>query len=57
MAVRKRTLHLRGNGYEPRSFRLKANAEISHSVLVGLVVVVVSIVGGSKKFSHGIVRS
>src|SRR6266571_1548099 len=49
---------VRGDGYEPGSskFRLRANAETSHSVLVGLVVVV-SVVGGSEKFSHGMVRS
>ena len=49
---------VRGDGYEPKSLkiRLRANAETSHSVLVGLVVVV-SVVGGSKKFLHGMVRS
>jgi hypothetical protein len=49
---------VRGDGYEPGSskFRPRANAETSHSVLVGLVVVV-SVVGGSKKFLHGMVRS
>ena len=36
--------------------RLKANTETSHSILVGLVVVV-SVMGSSEKFSHGIVRS
>src|SRR6266568_8447094 len=50
---------VRGDGYEPGSskFRPRANAETSHSVLVGLVVVVVSVVGGSEKFSHGMVRA
>src|SRR6266568_8540583 len=50
---------VRGNGYKPGSskFRLRANAETSHSVRYDMVVVVASIVGGSKKFSHGIVRS
>src|SRR6266702_6161501 len=49
---------VRGDGYEPGSskFRPRANAETSHSVLVD-VVVVVSVVGGSEKFSHGMVRS
>jgi len=49
---------VRGDGYEPGSskFRLRANAETSHSVLVGLVVVV-CVVGRSEKFSHGMVRS
>ena len=50
---------IRGDGYEPRSskFRLRANAETSHSVRYDMVVVVASIVGGSKKFSHRMVRS
>ena len=49
----------RGNGYKPGSskFRPRANAETLYSVLVDLVVVVVSAMGGSKKFSHGMVRS
>src|SRR6266704_3138669 len=49
---------VRGDGYEPRSskFRLRANAETSHSVRYDMVVVVASIVGG-EKFSHGMVRS
>ena len=46
------------DGYEPKSlkFRLRANAETSHSMQYNLVVVV-GIVGGSKKFLHGMVRS
>jgi hypothetical protein len=50
---------IRGDGYKPGSlkFRLRANAETSHSVRYNLVVVVISIVGGSKKFLHGIGRS
>ena len=50
---------VRGDGYEPESskFRLRANAETSHSVRYDLVVVVMSIVGGGEKFSHGMVRS
>ena len=46
------------NGYKPRSskFRLRANVEMSHSVLVVLVVVV-SIIGGSEKFLYRMVRS
>src|SRR6266702_2980680 len=49
---------VRGDGYEPGSskFRLRANAETSHSVRYDMVVVVASIVGG-EKFSHGMVRS
>ena len=48
-----------GNGYEPESskFRLRANAETSHSVRCDLVVVVIGVVGSSKKFSYGMVRS
>ena len=48
---------VRGDGYEPESskFRLRANAETSHSMRYNLVVVV-GIVGGSKKFSHRMVR-
>ena len=38
-------------------FRLRANAETSHSVRYDLVVVVMSIVGGGEKFSYGMVRS
>ena len=37
-------------------FRLRANAETSHSVRYDLVVVV-GIVGGGKKFLYGMVRS
>jgi len=50
---------IRGDGYEPRSlkFRLRANAETSHSVRYDFVVVVASVVGGGEKFSHRIVRS
>ena len=50
---------VRGDGYEPKSskFRLRANAETSHSVRYDLVVVVMGIVGGGEKFSHGMVRS
>ena len=50
---------VRGDGYEPESskFRLRANAETSHSVRYDLVVVVIGIVGGGEKFSHGMVRS
>jgi hypothetical protein len=50
---------VRSDGYEPRSskFRPKANAETSHSVLVEVVVVVISVVGGSEKFLHRMVRS
>src|SRR6266550_8853514 len=50
---------VRGDGYEPRSskFRLRANAETSHSAYKWDLVVVVSVVGGSEKFSHGMVRS
>ena len=50
---------VRGDGYEPESskFRLRANAETSHSVRYDMVVVVASIVGGGEKFSHGMVRS
>ena len=39
------------------SFRLRANAEISHSVRYDLVVVVMSIIGGGEKFLYRIVRS
>ena len=38
-------------------FRLRANAETLYSVRYDLVVVVISIVGGSKKFLYRIVRS
>jgi hypothetical protein len=38
-------------------FRSRANAEMSHSVRYDLVVVVISIMGGSEKFSYRIVRS
>ena len=49
---------VRGNGYEPESskFRLRANAETSHSVRYDMVVVVASIIGG-EKFLYRIVRS
>ena len=49
---------VRGDGYEPEfsKFRLRANAETSHSVRYDLVVVV-GIMGGNEKFSHGMVRS
>ena len=42
---------VRGDGYEPGSskFRLRANAETSHSSAIGP--------GGGEKFSHGMVRS
>ena len=39
------------------SFGLRANAETLYSVRYDLVVVVISIVGGSKKISYRIVRS
>jgi hypothetical protein len=39
------------------SFRLRVNAEMSHSVRYDLVIVVISIIGGNEKFSHRIVRS
>ena len=39
------------------SFRLRANAKTLHSVRYDLVVVVISIMGGSKKFSYRMVRS
>ena len=47
-----------GDGYKPKSskFRLRANAETLYSVRYDLVVVV-DIIGGGKKFSHGMVRS
>ena len=50
---------VRGDGYEPGSskFRLRANAETSHSVRYDFVAVVASVVGGGERFSHGIVRS
>ena len=38
-------------------FRSRANAETSYSVRYDLVVVVISIMGGGEKFSHGMVRS
>ena len=49
---------VRGDGYKPESlkFRLRANAETSHSVRYDLVVVV-DIIGGGKKISHRMVRS
>jgi hypothetical protein len=48
-----------GNGYKPKSlkFRLRANAEILYSVRYDIVVVVVSIIGGSEKFLYRMVRS
>jgi hypothetical protein len=36
---------------------VRANAETSHSMRYDLVVVVMSTVGSSEKFSHGIIRS
>ena len=54
---RKQTLYLYVVTATNLSFRLKANVETSHSVRYDLVVVVMSIMGGSKKFSHGMVRS
>ena len=47
-----------GDGYESESlkFRLRANAETSHSVQYNLVVMV-NIVGSNKKFLYRIVRS
>jgi len=50
---------IRGDGYEPRSlkFRLRANAETSHSVQYDFVVVVASVIGGGEKFLYGMVRS
>jgi len=50
---------IRSDGYEPRSskFRLRANTETSHSVRYNFVVVVASVIGGSKRFLHGMVRS
>jgi hypothetical protein len=36
---------------------LRANIETLYSVQYDLVVVVMSIIGGSEKFSYGIVRS
>ena len=56
---RNRTLHLyvvTATNLGLRSFRSRANAETSHSVRVGLVVVV-SVGAVVKKFLHGIVRS
>ena len=49
---------VRGDGYEPGSskFRPRANAETSHSACKQEVVMV-SVVGVSEKFSHGILRS
>ena len=49
---------IRGDGYESKflKFRLRANAETSHSVRYDLVVVV-GIMGGGERFLHGIVRS
>ena len=54
------SIPVHGDGYKPRSskFRLRANAETSHSVRYDMVVVVVaSIMGGGEKFLHGMVRS
>ena len=50
---------VRGDGYEPESskFRLRANAETSHSVRYDLVVVVIGIMGGGEKFLYRMVRS
>jgi len=46
------------NSYKFRSLkiRLKANIKILYNILIGLVVVI-SIIGGSKKFLYKIVRS
>ena len=46
---------VRGDGYEPGSskFRLRANAETSHSVRYDLVVVVVSVGAVVKSFHMG----
>jgi hypothetical protein len=38
-------------------FRSRANAKTSHSVQYDLVVIVMSIMGSSEKFLHGMVRS
>jgi hypothetical protein len=50
---------VRGDGYEPRSSKIRprADAETLYSVRYDLVVVVVSVVGGSEKFLYGMVRS
>ena len=47
-----------GNGYKPKSlkFRLRANIEMSYSVRYDLVVVIISIMGSSEKFSYRMVR-
>ena len=49
---------VRGDSYKPKSlkFRLRANAETSHSVRYDLVMVV-GIIGGGEKFLYRIVRS
>jgi hypothetical protein len=52
-----RTLYLYVVTATNLSFRLRANAETSHSVRYNLVVVVMSIIGSGEKFSYGIVRS
>ena len=46
-----------GNGYKPKSlkFRLRANVKMLHSMRYDLVVVI-SIIGGGKKFLYRIVR-
>jgi hypothetical protein len=38
-------------------FRFRANAETSHSIQYDLIVVVISIIGNSEKFSYRIVKS
>jgi hypothetical protein len=54
---RNRTLHLYVVTATNLSFRPRANAETSYSVRYDLVVVVMSIMGGGEKFSHGMMRS
>jgi hypothetical protein len=46
---------VRGDGYKPGSFRLRVNVKTSHSVLMGLVVVI-CVVGRSEKFLYRMVR-
>ena len=48
-----------GDSYKPKSlkFRLRANAETSHSVQYDIVVVIANIMGGREKFLYGMVRS
>ena len=47
-----------GDGYKPESskFRLRANAETSHSVRYDLVAVVIGVMGSGEKFLYKIVR-